>query len=165
MRKDKTERVDSGNQQVHQPSSIQNINTSDLRESPPPEDKIKESYSFSWKSLSKTQQWLAVLSILVLAVFMPEIAFIVDFAGIESAILFLLYYFKPQLNWMSLKLSQIRQDFRIGVQLLRQTLAVTGKGFSVSTTFSCGLVYLTSSFVLGGIIWMPALLMLQQVPI
>ncbi len=121
------------------------------------ESKNKDSLRW-WRELNPVAKAGLISCLVVLAVFLPEISILLDFAGLEVTVLFIFYYLKPTISLVRSKLQQIGDSLELMLELARASSAATARGYSFSLVSALVITLLTSSVILGAGAWLPALM-------
>jgi hypothetical protein len=109
----------------------------------------------SWHTLSKKQTFVAVLILMFIIPFAPEMAMILDWGGIEMLVTCLFLYFKPLLDWLGEQLTQLRYRLYIAKQAIAQSALLKPKTFAVHAVACSCVMALTGSLLLSAVFLFP----------
>ena len=111
----------------------------------------------SWKELSLTKKILIGAAIIVAASFAPELMILVDVGGIELALGFLLFYFKPIVEWFMHKKQAIVEELQIAEDIILASALARPKVFTLNAVYCTVFMLVTCSFLFSFSFFLPAL--------
>jgi len=101
----------------------------------------------SWKDLSLTKKIIFGALIIVATIFAPELMILVDVGGIDLAFGFLLFYYKPTIEWFKSKIYALKNNLQIARDIILNSALVRPKIFVVNAVY-CGIFLLVTGSVL-----------------
>jgi hypothetical protein len=113
----------------------------------------------SWDKLTNIQRAFVGIAFVVAAALLPEIAFLVQFGGIELAFTLVLATFSPFLTWLSAKYCAFKDMVTIAYIAYRQSASAKPAVFAVQASFCFAAILFTGSTVFALSFFMPSLLL------
>jgi hypothetical protein len=113
----------------------------------------------SWDELTNIQRALVGIAFIVAAALLPEIAFLVQFGGIELAFALVLATFTPFLTWLSAKYCAFKEMVTIAHIAYRHSASAKPAVFAVQASFCVAAILFTGSTVFALSFFMPSLLL------
>ncbi|WP_296047743.1 hypothetical protein [uncultured Alteromonas sp.] len=110
-----------------------------------------------WDDLSLMQRVAAGLLILLAAVVLPEIAFLLQFGGIEVAFGLILVGLTPAITWLRHLHAKVKKALMLGVVSLQQSASAKPSVFAVQAAFCAAALCFTGSGLFAVSFFMPAM--------
>ncbi len=110
-----------------------------------------------WKELSLTKKALIGIAILLVAAIAPELMILVDVGGIELAFSFLLFQYKPLLEWFKHKSENLIVDLKIAKAIILSRALARPKIFTLNVAYCTVMMLMTGSLFLFYGFFLPAL--------
>lgn len=110
-----------------------------------------------WKELSLTKKILIVIAVLIVGSIAPELFMVVDIAGIDVAILCLIIYFKPVIEWIKCKKAEVIEELRIVKEVILNSALARPKVFTLNTIYCSLFMFMTGSLIFSLSLFLPAL--------
>jgi len=111
-----------------------------------------------WNDLSLLQRVVVGVAILLAAIVLPEIAFLVQFGGMEIAFGLILVGLTPAINGLKFQYKRVRHALWLAVLSLQQSASAKPPVFVVQATFCVAALWFTGSLMFGLSFFMPAML-------
>ncbi|MBW8182736.1 hypothetical protein [Shewanella nanhaiensis] len=111
-----------------------------------------------WEDLTLLQKILLTTFLIVAAIFVPEIAILLQFGGIEVTFVMLLVWMKPIWQWLSLKYQMLQVQLALIGFSIRHSASVKPRIFLTQASFCCIAFFLTGSVTFAFSFFMPGML-------
>lgn len=111
-----------------------------------------------WNDLSLLQRVVVGVAILLTAIVLPEIAFLVQFGGMDIAFGLILVGLTPAINGLKLLYKKVRNAPWFAVLLLQQSASAKPPVFAVQAAFCVVALGFTGSLMFGLSFFVPAML-------
>ncbi|MCO7224114.1 hypothetical protein [Pleionea sp. CnH1-48] len=112
----------------------------------------------NWKELSLIKKILIGTMIIVAAFFAPELMILIDVGGIDLAFGFLLYYYKPVIEWFKAKIDAIKAELQIARDIIVNSALSRPKVFTLNTAYCSICLLVTGSLLFSFSFFLPALM-------
>ena len=111
----------------------------------------------NWKELSLTKKVILGSAIILAASFAPELMILVDVGGIELALTFLLFYFKPAIEWCKCKKQEIDEDLQIAKVIILNSALASPRILTLNTIYCSFFMLITGSLLFSFSFFIPVL--------
>jgi hypothetical protein len=112
----------------------------------------------SWNSLSLSKKIIIGTSIIAAAVVAPELMILVDVGGVDLALTFLLFYFKPAIEWFGYKKQQLIDEVVNVKTIVCNSALIKPKVFTFNTLYCSVFLLMSGSLIFSLCFYLPALL-------
>lgn len=89
----------------------------------------------SWNDLSLLQKAIICLALTVGAAFLPEIALLVNWGGMEIAFAMILASLSPSIHWLTTRITRLREAIQFAVNAYKQSASARPGVYILQTVF------------------------------
>ena len=111
----------------------------------------------SWKELGLTKKIIVGAVIIVAASFAPELMILVDVGGIDLALGFLIFYFKPTIEWFKRTKQEVLDELQITRDVILNSALARPRVFTLNTMYCSLFLFMTGSLIFSFGFLLPAL--------